>query len=226
MSLPTTVKSIPHRCPWGPSATTEIWCLWVQSTLPRSKPQETPHAICPLWRKQKAKGKLLSKFSTKVGRGPLSAEFHRVTRTIMQHVGNNLLRQEGAVSGSICPDVANLWVQELRHSIKVGWSHRRHYDNKYQEQGGEGDYRSVAGFHISLVWWQTSGHPQHFLRILWGSKSFSCYTKNAIWLFRSTDACTGDTEAMWWVGGGGGGWAAGIKMLAPQQELGSYNKLS
>lgn len=97
---------------------------------------------------------------------------------------------------------------------------------KYQEQGGEGDYRSVAGFHISLVWWQTSGHPQHFLRILWGSKSFSCYTKNAIWLFRSTDACTGDTEAMWWVGGGGGGWAAGIKMLAPQQELGSYNKLS
>ena len=136
MSLPTTVKSIPRRCPCGPSATTELWCLWVQSTLPRSKPQETPHAVCPLWRKQKAKGKLLSKFSTKVGGGPLSAEFHRVTRTIMQHVGNNLLRREGAISGSICPDVANLWVQELRHSIKVGWSHRRHYDNKYQEQGG------------------------------------------------------------------------------------------
>ena len=111
------------------------------------------------------------------------------------------------------------WVNECYYFAEKKKKKQEPNKQKYQEQGGEGDYRSVAGFHISLVWWQTSGHPQHFLGSLWGSKSFSCYTKNAIWLFCSTDACTGDTEAMWWVGGveGGGfknaGPSAGIKQL-------------
>lgn len=84
---------------------------------------------------------------------------------------------------------------------------------KYHEQRGEGDYRSVAAFYTRSVWWQTSGHPQHFLGGLWGSKSFSCYPKNAIWLFHSTDACTGDAEAMRGRGYKNAGPSAGIKQL-------------
>ena len=85
---------------------------------------------------------------------------------------------------------------------------------KYQEQEGK----------------ETTGQLQHSTsarcdgRILGILNSFSrvcgrqnhlfpCFTKNTIWLFCSTDACTGDTEAMEGWGGKNAGPSAGIKQL-------------
>lgn len=69
-----------------------------------------------------------------------------------------------SVLGSTCCNTADIiWGQELKHNMKNGWSHSRHYANKHQEQGGASwdpknswrvlQHVQVTAVGTGSVWW-------------------------------------------------------------------------